>query len=144
MNKGHGRVEIRRLTSTTSLNAYLNWPDVSQVFRLERTRRIGESETTETVYGITSLNRSTSDAELLLALTRNHWQIENGLHWVRDVSLGEDASRVRKKLGPQFLAAIRNTALHLIRGEGLKNIAAALRHYAAQPREAINLLFRNN
>jgi predicted transposase YbfD/YdcC len=144
MNKGHGRVEIRRLTSTTSLNAYLNWPDVSQVFRLERTRRIGESETTETVYGITSLSRSTSDAELLLALTRNHWQIENGLHWVRDVTLGEDASRVRKESGPQFLAAIRNTALHLIRGEGLKNVAAALRHYAAQPMEAINLLFGNN
>jgi predicted transposase YbfD/YdcC len=111
---------------------------------LERTRRIGGSETTEIVYGITSLNRSTTDAELLLALSRNHWQIENGLHWVRDVTMGEDASRVREQSGPQFLAAIRNTALHLIRGEGIKNVAAALRHYAAQPMEAINLLFGNN
>lgn len=137
-------METRTLTSTTSLNDYLDWPDVGQVFRLERTRRIGESETTETVYGITSLNRSAADAALLLALTRNHWQIENSLHWVRDVTMGEDASRVRKASGPQFLAAIRNTALHLIRGEGIKNVAAALRHYAAQPMEAINLLFGNN
>lgn len=117
---------------------------MGHVFRLERTRRIGESETTEIVYGITSLNRSTTDAERLLGLSRNHWQLENGLHWVREVPLGEDASRVRKKSGPQFLAAIRNPALHLIRGEGVKNVAAALRHDAAQPMEAINLLFGNN
>ena len=112
INKGHGRLETRTLTSTTSLNEYLDWPGVGHVFRLDRTRRIGGSETTETVYGITSLKRSRADAELLLVLTRNHWQIENGLHWVRDVTMGEDASRVRKDSGPQFLAAIWNTALH--------------------------------
>jgi hypothetical protein len=99
---------------------------------------------TETVYGITSLTRSAAHAERLLVLTRNHWQIENGLHWVRDVTMGEDASRVRKDSGPQFLAAVRNAALHLIRGQTIKNVAAALRHYAAQPLEAINLLFGNN
>ncbi len=137
-------METRTLTSTTSLNAYLDWPDVGQVFRLERTRCVGESRTTETVYGITSLNRSLANAERLLALSRNHWQIENGLHWVRDVTMGEDTSRVRKESGPQFLAAVRNAALHLIRGQALKNVAAALRHYAAQPIEAIQLLFGNN
>jgi hypothetical protein len=80
VDKGHGRIERRTLTSTTALNAYVDWPGVGQVFRLVRERTIGDTTTTEVVYGITSLTRAQADAGRLLALTRDHWGIENRLH----------------------------------------------------------------
>ncbi len=86
LGKGHGRVETRRLTSTTALNGYLDWPGVQQVFQVERQRTIRGQTTTEIAYGITSLSRDRADAEKLMALTRGHWGIENRLHHVRDVT----------------------------------------------------------
>jgi predicted transposase YbfD/YdcC len=70
----------------------------------------------EAVYGITSLRRDAADAAALLALVRGHWGIENGLHYVRDVTLGEDACRVRTGNAPQVLAALRNAVVHLLEG----------------------------
>ena len=107
MDKGHGRLEIRALTSTTCLNDYLDWPDVGQVFELERVRVLKDKTEVETVYGITSLRRAVADARELLGLVRRHWGIENRLHWVRDETLGEDRCRVRKGNAAQVLAALR-------------------------------------
>lgn len=72
MDKGHGRREYRRLTSTTTLNGYLDWPDVGQVFALERVRVVGDKSTVEVVYGITSVSRERGDAAWLLQGTRGH------------------------------------------------------------------------
>ena len=66
----------------------------------------------------------------MLALARGHWGIENRLHYVRDVTLGEDACRVRSDAAPQVLAALRNVVLTLLRAAGHTNIAAALRAIA--------------
>ncbi len=66
--------------------------------------------------------------------------IENRLHWVQDLSFGEDACRVRTRAAPEILAALRNAGLRLLRAIGVKNIAAALRHHAAKPQEAVNLV----
>jgi predicted transposase YbfD/YdcC len=140
VDKGHGRWEHRRLTSTTLLNAYLDWPAVGQVFALERLRRANGKVEVEVVYGITSLGRGQADARRLLALVRDHWRIENGLHYVRDVTLGEDACRVRRGSAPQVLAAIRNVAVHLWQGVQAASKAAAARYFAARPAEAIPLL----
>ncbi len=96
--------------------------------------------TTEIAYGITSLSRDRADAEKLLALTRDHWSIENSLHYVRDVTFGEDACRVRTGHAPQNLAAIRNLTITLLNKAGFKNKAAALRRHAAHPNEALALI----
>ncbi len=138
--KGHGRVETRRIQTTTRLTGYLDWPGAKQVCLLERTRRIKGKKTTETVCAITSLGAEEASAERLLAIARGHWDIENRLHWVRDMSLGEDACRVRTGEAPEILAAIRNAALWLMRSSGLTEIAAALRRHAAKPHEAIRLV----
>jgi len=107
---------------------------------LERVRRIRGQRTEETVCAITSLGPEDASAQRLLAIARGHWDIENRLHWVRDVSLGEDACRVRTGAAPQILAALRNTGLWLLRSNGLTAIASTLRRHAAKPEEAINLV----
>jgi hypothetical protein len=140
LDKGHGRIERRALTSSTALNGYLDWPGVGQVFRLERERTVGGRTTVEVVYGITSLTRTQADAGQLLALVRGHWGIENRLHYVRDVTLGEDACRVRSGGAPQMLAAVRNLAVYLLEGVAAASKAAATRRLAAHPQEAVRLL----
>jgi predicted transposase YbfD/YdcC len=139
-DKGHGRVETRRIRTTTRLTGYLDWPGVKQVCLLERVRRIKGKTTTETVCAVTSLGPERASAKRLLAISRGHWGIENKLHWVRDMSLGEDACRVRTGEAPEILAAVRNSVLRLIRSSGLTEIAATLRRHAAKPLEAIHLV----
>ena len=138
--KGYGRVETRRIRTTTRLTDYLDWPGVKQVCLLERTRRIKGKTTTETVCAVTSLGPEQASAKQLLAISRGHWDIENRLHWVRDMSLGEDACRVRTGEAPEILAAIRNAALRLLRASGVTEIAATLRRHAAKPLEAMRLV----
>jgi predicted transposase YbfD/YdcC len=122
------------------LTGYLDWPGLRQVCLLERVRRSQGKETTETVCGITSLGPGQASAEQLLAIARGHWGIENRLHWVRDMSLGEDACRVRTGEAPEVLAAVRNAALRLRRSSGLTQIASSLRRHAAKPHEALRLV----
>ena len=141
--KGHGRVETRRIRTTVRLTGYLDWPGAKQVCLLERTRRIKGKTTVETVCAVTSLGPERASAGQLLAISRGHWHIENRLHWVRDVSLGEDACRVRTGEAPEILAAIRNAALRLLRSSGLNEIAATLRRHAAKPLEAIGLVINS-
>ena len=93
---------------------------------MTRERTIRGVTTQETVYGITSLSIEEADAARLLELTRDHWEIENGLHYKRDVTLGEDQSRVRKGTAPQVMAALRNSVLHVLDGTA-DSLAAALR-----------------
>jgi hypothetical protein len=140
VDKGHGRTEHRRLRSTTSLNDYLDWPEVGQVFELERVRILADKSEVEMVYGITSLTREQADAKRLLALSRGHWGIENGLHHVKDETLGEDRCRVRKGNGAQVLAAIRNACVHLLEDVEAPSKAAATRRLAIHPEEALPLL----
>jgi len=94
----------------------------------------------EWAYALTSLPPEQADAARLEQLWRGHWQIENGLHHVRDVTLGEDACQVRTDRAPANLAACRNTALNLLRQHGVTNVAAALRRHAMYPREALSLM----
>lgn len=96
-------------------------------------------KTRETVYGITSLSVEQADASRLLALTRGHWGIENGLHYKRDVTLGEDASRVRQEAAPQVMAALRNSILHLL-DNTTDSLAAAVRTMSNCFNKALTLL----
>ena len=139
---GHGRIERRRLQTSTMLNEYVDWPGVQQVFQLKRRvveKKTGEI-TTQTVYGITSLSEEEADAEKLLTLTRQHWHIENKSHWVRDVIFDEDRSQVRQGRLPQVMATLRNTVITLLRAHGINCIAQARRRFAARPDEALALV----
>jgi predicted transposase YbfD/YdcC len=140
VDKGHGRVEIRRLTSTTLLNDYLDWPDVGQVFELERVRVLADKTEVEVVYGISSLSREQATAMQMLGHVRQHWAIENQLHYVRDETLGEDRCRVRKGGSAQVLAALRNVVVHLLGQVNAPSKAAATRRLSAHPEEALPLL----
>jgi len=94
----------------------------------------------ETVYGITSLGTETADAHRLLERTRGHWGIENGLHYKRDVTLGEDRSRVRTGSAPQVMAAMRNSVIHLLNDGVGETLAAAIRTMTNCLAKALTLL----
>lgn len=123
------------------MNDYLDWPQVGQVFELERVRESKGKVEVEVVYGITSLKREEADAKRLLGLVRGHWGIESGLHHVRDETLGEDRCRVRTGNSPQVLAAIRNAVVHLLKGVDAPSNAAATRHFHVHPEDALPLIF---
>ena len=122
----HGdRHEIRKITVSTALRDYLDWPGVQHVCKIERQVERKGKVAVDIRYAITS--RLGMSAEELLRRVRGHWAIENRLHWVRDETFGEDASQVRKGSAPQVMAALRNVVLALLRLAGVKNVAAALR-----------------
>ena len=135
-----GRKEQRWLRTATALNDYLDWPGLQQVCCLERTRTERGKTTVELAYAITSLSPERATPERLLELWRGHWGIENRLHWVRDVTLGEDRCRVRSGEAPQVLAALRNLVSGLLRLAVHSNMAAALRHYGWKAENAVQLL----
>ncbi len=132
-SKGHGRLETRRLERSAALNDYVNWPGVGQVLRrtCERHSMKTGKVSSEVTYGITSLSVQDATAAHVEALWRGHWSIENKVHYVRDVTLGEDAGQIHCGTAPQALAALRNGLLSVLRSHGATNIAAAVRHHGA-------------
>jgi predicted transposase YbfD/YdcC len=150
VSKGHGRTEERtlRTLSDPEINRSAGvdgtvgaaWPGVSQILRIDRERTVKGATTTETTDLITSLSPRDANAKTLLALVRSYWEIENRLHWVRDVTFGEDRSQVRSGSAPPVKAALINRTITLLRRTGVSNIAAALRTYAAHFLQAISLV----
>lgn len=122
VEKGHGRIETRRIAVRTKLPSRLdeNWPGLTAICRIERRREMKTYCSREVIYAITSLPPEKLNPRALLQLSRDHWQIENGLFHVRDVTFHEDACRVRTGSAPQVLAEIRNATLTLIRRTGQK------------------------
>ena len=142
VTKGHGRLEVREIWTSTQMNAWYEqeWAGIAQVFRICRTVQAKGQERQELVYGITNVPRKKADAKRLLELNRTHWWVENRLHWRRDVTLGEDASQVRSRGAPEVLAALNGGLLALLDFQGVKNVAKQMRHFCAQPHEALQLL----
>jgi hypothetical protein len=138
-------MECRVCYSRSDLNDYLDWPGVGQIFCVHRRRWVGPANAEvlageEWAYGITSLGPERASAERLLELTRGHWGIENGLHRVKDATMGEDGCRVRLGQGPLVLASIRSFAVSLFNALNEPNKAAALRRYAIKAFEALKIL----
>lgn len=113
---------------------------MKQGFELVRERTVRGVKSVEVVHGITSLSPKQADAARLLALIRDHWQIENALHYVRDVTLGEDRCRVRLGAAPQVLAALRNVVVHLWSGVKSTSRPAVIEHLQLHPDEARQLI----
>jgi len=145
VNKGHGRLEIRTITTSEMLNPYVAWPGLAQVYRLERQfqwLRHGKSyrSSCQIEFGITSLNRKETSPAHLLHIRRAHWGIETGLHYRRDVTLNEDATRMTVGNTGKVMASINNLVLALIRQANFRNAAQARRWFAAHLSSAFRLL----
>ena len=145
VNKGHGRIELRTITTSEMLNSYSTWPGLGQVYRLERIfewRRNGKSIRTsyETEFGITSLSRKKVSPLKLLLVRRSHWSIETGSHYRRDVTLREDATRMTIGNTAKVMASINNLVLALFKQAGFNNAAQARRWLSAHIPEAFALL----
>ena len=146
----HGRIERREMwvLSDPEVAGYAGsagtvgkpWPYLEQIYWVRRERTVKGVTTVETGYGITSLEAKEAGAPRLLRLNREYWGIENRLHWVRDVTLDEDRSQVRRGAAPQVCAALRNLGMALLRRSGASNIAAALRTFSARPQAAVALV----
>ena len=138
VNKGHGRIEKRVLLTSTQLNDYLDWPALAQVFRLETLIEYPNGKRTrQVVYGLTSLSPEKADPARLLKLIRHYWGIESGLHYRRDVTLHEDATRLSVGSSGQVMAILNNLVIHLALDHGKGNLAKALRRFDAKPAEAL-------
>ena len=138
LDKGHGRIETRRIAVRTKLPTRLDekWPGLTAIIRIERIRELKTCCTREVIYAITSVPLDQLAPAALLKISRDHWQIENCLFHVRDVTFKEDASRVRTGEAPKVMAELRNATLTLIRQSGAKP-RPAREAYAARPWTAI-------
>jgi predicted transposase YbfD/YdcC len=140
-DRGHGRVEKRTLKVVTVTDGIM-FPHAAQAIQVTRKVRKRNSRKwrTETVYAVTDLTAKQARPDQLAIWLRGHWCIENRLHWVRDVTFGEDLSQVRTGNGPQVMATLRNLAITLLRLAGATNIAKALRHHARDTKHPLTLL----
>ena len=138
----HGFTTTRTLTASTLLTDYIKWPGLAQVYqyRCQRENNKTGEITYQTQYGISSLTVEVASAKDLLKLRREHWTIENKVHWVRDTVLGEDASKARTGGLPQVMAALRNTVLSLLRFAGYTKISEAIRFFASKPILAVKII----
>lgn len=137
----HGnREEVRLLRTATALAESSDWPHFGLACMIQRVVTTPQKTTYDESYAVGSTALAQLPADIIQALWRAHWGIENRLHWVRDVTFDEDRCQVRTGGGPQGLAAIRNTVIGVLRLAGEPNIAAALRTCAAKPQRALALL----
>jgi predicted transposase YbfD/YdcC len=141
-HKGHGRLEVRTLTTSRQLNDFLDWPFLQQAFQLERTITVSKTGKTrqEIVYGVTSLSAEQASPQQLLQMLRSYWHIENSLHYPRDVTLHEDQTRFKKHSAAHNMAILNNLVLALIAKSDFPFVPSARRFFAAHPDQALALL----
>lgn len=129
-NIGHGRIETRKIWTTTRLNEYLEFPYVAQAFMIEREviqKKTGEISC-ETVYGVTSQADHDAKAIDILHTNRNHWCIENCCHYILDWNYDEDRCRIRSQYGPENISRLRRFAIGVIKAISKKGVAETMRN----------------
>ena len=142
-DRGHGRVETRRLQVTTI--AGLDFPHATQALRITRRVRSLHNRRwrTVTVHAVTNLTAAQASPARLADYVRGHWGIE-ALHHIRDTTFAEDASQTRTGTAPRAMASLRNLAIGILRRHGHRNIAAALRRNARDATRVLPLLGINS
>jgi len=116
-SKGHGRIETRTIRVAATPGGLVEFPHVGAVVRIDREvadAKTGEQRGTETAWAVTSASPKRASPARLLAASREHWGIENSLPWVRDATIGEDASKVRAASAPRVLAIMRNLVISVL------------------------------
>ncbi|OAA22596.1 ISAs1 family transposase [Frankia casuarinae] len=143
VERGHGRRE-RRTVKATEVRAGLLFPHAVQAVQVTRRRQplADGPATTEIVYLVTSLPTHQASPTLLATYAREHWLVENRLHWVRDVTFGEDLDQVRTGNAPQVMASMRNLAITILRLAGTTNIAAGIRYHARRPERPLETIMK--
>lgn len=144
-DKGHGRVEKRHYTiliDPPGIDPKEEWKDLRVVGMVVRERQVGEAEPTmEASYFISNIVKS---AKTYAKVLRNHWGIENNLHWQLDVTLAEDANRFTKRNGVQNLALLRKIALMMLKRHPSKQSLAGKQWNAALNPEFLEELLAAN
>ena len=128
INKGHGRIEKRTVSITHCLDGIPDFPGLQTLIKVESERQVQRANiielSTETRYYVASFSET---VQAFANRIRGYWGVENKVHYVRDVTQGEDASRIRTSPLVQSWAIARNFALNLYRSYGLQNMAQAQR-----------------
>ena len=141
--KGHGRIEERKIWTSVDLNGYLQFPFVGQVFQIERTTYtvVTGKTSVEIVQGITSCSPTEASPARVLGLNRDHWGVE-ALHHVRDRTFDEDRSQIRKGSAPQVFATLKNLAISLFRLAriGDESISSAVQHCNRKVRTTLRFI----
>lgn len=125
----HGRIEIRKIWTSTDLNDYLDFPHVGQTFVIERevtNKKTGKC-TREVAYGLTSRNAREATPKRLLEINRGHWAIENSCHYILDWNFDEDRSRIRTGHGPENVSRLRRFVIGLLKSKKVKSVAQKMR-----------------
>lgn len=134
-------MEHRAIWVSDELKGYVDFPHAEQFFMIERNTECSDGKNRyDMAYGISSLATEEASAQRLLGLNRGHWEIENRVHYVRDVTFDEDRSQVRKGNGAQVMATIRNLAIGLLRMHGFKYIPDAIRYFTFRLPEALTAI----
>lgn len=125
--KNRGRKEKRISEVYKNLNNISPaWTGLNSIVKIERIVERDNKNTSEVAYYISSLSPKTS-AKQFNRVIRNHWLIENSLHYVKDKTFGEDDSKIKKGSAPQNLSIIRNVAINIFRQHGYTSMAQAIR-----------------
>jgi len=134
VDKNHGRIEMRQCWTIAypSLDGCLrgadNWRGLTTLVKVRSERIIGDERSVEDRYFIASYRDS---ARCILQHVREHWHIENSLHWVLDIAFREDESRIRKGNGPQNFAVLRHIALNLLKQDSTSKLGVKNRRLRA-------------
>jgi predicted transposase YbfD/YdcC len=120
----HGRIEVRKIWTTTELNNFLNFPHVGQAFVIQResTNKKTGKYSCEVAYGITDKTPMQADPRNILETNRGHWCIENSCHYIIDWNYNEDRSRIRIGHGPENVTRLRRFAVGLIKSKGVRSV----------------------
>lgn len=143
----HGRIETRRIWTSTALNDYLDFPHVGQVFLIEREvteKKTGKSRC-ETVLCITSRPPQQASAKRLLNINRGHWRIES-THYLIDWNYDEDRSRICSGYGPENITRLRRFAVGLLKSfqKSNQSIAQMMRKLASRNRMVFEYMRMTN
>ena len=138
----HGRIEIRKIWTTTELNNYLTFPHIEQAFAIEResiNKKTGK-RSHEIAYGITSRTPDQANAQQILSTNRGHWCIENSCHYILDWNYDEDRSRISTGYGPENMTRLRRFAIGTIKLKGVSNVAQKMRQLMLNTRMVFDYL----
>ena len=138
----HGRIETRKIWTTTELNDYLRFPHVGQAFVVERQaveKKSGEISS-EIAYGITSRPPEQANPQRVLKVNRGHWTIENSCHYILDWTFDEDRSRIRTGYGPENMTRLRRFAIGVIKSKGAENVTQTMRRLTRSVRLVFDYL----
>lgn len=138
----HGRIETRKIWTTTELNNYIDFPHVGQAFIIERhcIEKKNGKFSVEIAYGITSRSPEQANPQRVLKVNRGHWTIENSCHYIIDWNYDEDRSRIRTGYGPENITRLRRFAIGVIKAKGVRSVAQKMRQLTFNTRLVFDYL----